>query len=167
MRQPRPAGLIRGSGRADVLDSVPTVEPRVDDARCALHPEREALQPCTRCGNFLCAVCITGHAGHIVCVTCAERAASHGSSRRAVGALVLSVLALGLTAAAGALRQPLGCFSLPLSALGVGLGLVESSAIRAGASPAKGHRLAQLGVSLGVLSVMALLAFAVLAAAGV
>jgi hypothetical protein len=142
------------------------VELRVDDARCALHPEREALQPCTRCGNFVCALCITGHAGRIVCVTCAERAASRGTSRRAVGALALSTLGLGLTVAAGLARQPAGCLALPLSLLGLGLGLVEISAIRAGAAPAEGRRVAQLGASLGAVAVLVALALAALASRG-
>jgi hypothetical protein len=140
-----------------------TVEPRLDDARCALHPGREALQPCTRCGNFLCAVCISSDAGRIVCVTCANRALARGTSRRAVGSLVLSLLAVALMAGAGLARQPLGCLALPLSALGLGLGLVELNAIRAGAAPAEGRRVAQLGVALGLVAVLAALAFTLFA----
>jgi hypothetical protein len=46
-------------------------------ARCAHHPEREAVRTCTRCGNYLCAEC--GSSGSGVCLQCAARlGAGHG-----------------------------------------------------------------------------------------
>lgn len=122
---------------------------------CALHPEREALETCGRCGNYLCAICISSHAGKIVCVTCADRAGAAQPSRRAATSAVLSLLALVLGAAGAVTAQPLACLSLPLGLLGLGFAVVELNAIRAGASSSKGTRGAQLGLSLGVLAVVA------------
>lgn len=122
------------------------------DARCAVHPERDALETCARCGNFMCAVCLSSDAGQLVCTACVQRAAKQGASRRAVGAAGLSGLALVLVVAGLAVRQPVGCFTLPLSALGVGAGAIELAAIRSGAAPEGGLRAARLGVWLGVVA---------------
>jgi len=131
------------------------VPPPPDEARCALHPQREALETCARCGGFVCAACLSSHAGRMVCAACAAHEAGRGTSRRAVGSVVLGVLALGLTVGATLLRQPLGCLALPLSGLGLGLGLVELAAIRSGVSPSSGRRAAGVGIWLAVVALAA------------
>lgn len=119
-----------------------------------MHPEREALETCARCGNFMCALCLSSDAGHLVCAACVQRGVTSGTSRRAVGAAGLSGLALVLVLAGFVLQQPLACFTLPLSALGVGAGVIELGAIRSGAAPAGGLQAARLGVSLGLVAVV-------------
>jgi Yip1 domain len=73
-------------------------------AACAIHPERQALQICTRCGNFACEECLSGSPpGETLCAACVAR---EGVSRlpwddrhelglfraffRSVGAIMLS-----------------------------------------------------------------------------
>lgn len=46
-------------------------------ARCAVHPEREAIYVCGRCGNFICSQCTQlGQLGDIWCAACEEHAPS-------------------------------------------------------------------------------------------
>ena len=45
-------------------------------ARCAHHPEREAVRTCTRCGNYLCAECGSSASG--VCLQCTARLGAAG-----------------------------------------------------------------------------------------
>lgn len=48
--------------------------PGSDEAACATHPERRALQPCARCGAFACLECLRSGADQKpVCFSCAER----------------------------------------------------------------------------------------------
>ncbi|MCP3099048.1 hypothetical protein LZ198_09195 [Myxococcus sp. K15C18031901] len=47
-------------------------EGRPGGAECALHPGRNALRTCKRCGNFMCGTCSEGGA-HWACPTCRER----------------------------------------------------------------------------------------------
>ena len=54
----------------------------LDGARCAVHPDREALGACRRCGNFACQACGTELAKGLVCAACAETVA--GSRYHAV-----------------------------------------------------------------------------------
>ena len=45
-------------------------------ARCAHHPEREAVRTCSRCGNYLCEECGSTASG--VCLQCAARLGAAG-----------------------------------------------------------------------------------------
>ncbi|WP_224248743.1 YIP1 family protein [Hyalangium gracile] len=47
-------------------------------ATCAVHPERQALQICARCGTFACEQCLgDSAAGEPLCSACVERDALH------------------------------------------------------------------------------------------
>jgi hypothetical protein len=60
---------------------------------CAVHEGSPALFTCSRCGAFACSACKTDV--EAVCFACWSRPAERlGSSRRARGAFMLSVLAL-------------------------------------------------------------------------
>jgi hypothetical protein len=48
----------------------------IDGARCALHPEREAVGTCKRCGNFACSDCSAPvYDASTMCITCLKTAA--------------------------------------------------------------------------------------------
>lgn len=47
-------------------------------ARCATHPEREAQRTCVRCGNYMCAGCISV-SGTGMCLPCASRTGTGGT----------------------------------------------------------------------------------------
>lgn len=62
-------------------------------ARCAVHPEAEAVLTCSRCGCFACTACKSESPE--LCATCHRRPAERlHASRRAKLAFALSVLAL-------------------------------------------------------------------------
>jgi hypothetical protein len=72
------------------------------EAACTVHPENEALGPCSRCGNFLCEVCRCKFRDQILCVACVERALQPSEAtpeqarthfRQALLALVLGIAA--------------------------------------------------------------------------
>jgi hypothetical protein len=65
--------------------------------RCALHPEREAIEICSRCGNYACLDCIPGGAPGALCTSCEQ---AKGASRYHVvpvwRMVLISVLTSGL-----------------------------------------------------------------------
>lgn len=140
-----------------------TPSPEAETPRCALHPTREALETCARCGNFLCAACLSADAGRMVCTNCVGRSAGGGATRRAVTASLLSAGALLLSVGTALAGVPLGCLTFPLSMLGMGMGVVELRAIAAGHSPEAGRRFAKLGLWLGLLAIAAGIATSVTA----
>ena len=156
---------VRGVGGAEVLDSAPTVKLVAGDA--ALRSTPSARAPALHALRRLpLRVCISGHAGRIVCVTCSEHPAGRGAlpwrgglrwcerpsarTRRAVGP---------------ASAQRRGAFALPLSLLGPRPGLVEGDALRTPASPAEGRRIAQPWRSPGARRRADLIAWVALAEA--
>lgn len=44
--------------------------PGIDDKRCALHHDREAVAMCLACGRFFCRECITEHENRVLCSQC-------------------------------------------------------------------------------------------------
>ncbi|MGI5864081.1 MAG: YIP1 family protein [Myxococcales bacterium] len=60
------------------LGHKPTVAIALGQARCARHPEVEAIEVCGRCGAFACARCATrNREGQVICAACAERIHPH------------------------------------------------------------------------------------------
>ncbi|MBI4576691.1 MAG: YIP1 family protein [Planctomycetes bacterium] len=51
----------------------PAGRPVPEGARCALHPEAEAVASCDRCGGFACADCACEMGGRLLCPACRER----------------------------------------------------------------------------------------------
>lgn len=121
-------------------------------ATCAEHG-REALGPCGRCGNFVCASCGTTYGHQVLCAACLERVGySAPHSPRSVVAVVL-----GLLSVAGL---------LPLGVVALLLGYAELRDIRNGSRPGGGRWFAQAAVLFGwISSVMLCLAIAALTAA--
>ena len=72
---------------------------KADEARCAVHADNVAVGTCSRCGNFLCALCRTRWRGTRLCIACVERAlesreALPGAARRQwIHSLLATVLA--------------------------------------------------------------------------
>ena len=123
----------------------------LSQARCALHPEAQAVESCSRCGAFVCAPCLEFHLdGGVRCQQCMTRDRTEKPSTRAVVALVFGILGLQ-------------CGLLP-GVVGLVLGTAELSAIEQGEAPAAGRSLARGGQILGGVSA-ALLALVVLGVA--
>jgi hypothetical protein len=143
-----------------------------DDTVCALHAGNGAVGTCSRCGNFICAVCRTTWHESTVCPACLERAMESGeavpSEKRAnwwqaVLALVLgtggwAVMILGFVVMIIGIQD-----GFSLSALGAGslmfIGSVAFSIVAVGLAAAAirargGHMIvATIGLVLGGLHV--------------
>ncbi|PZR07180.1 MAG: hypothetical protein DI536_28390 [Archangium gephyra] len=105
-------------------------------ARCAKHPDVQAVENCSRCGAFVCPSCLEFHLdGGIRCANCMDRDRTEKPSGRAVAALVFAVLGIQ-------------CGLLP-GIVGLVLGTAELSAIERGEAPAAGRSLARGGQIIG------------------
>ena len=51
------------------------------DLRCYHHPEREATSQCDRCGDYLCAECVTEFREQYLCATCLKEVRPRDTSR--------------------------------------------------------------------------------------
>jgi len=80
------------------------------DAMCGKHPLSAAIGACQRCGGPYCALCRTRWREQTVCLTCAEGTLEElqkgprempAQTRRAVGALLLGVMAWAVAVATG------------------------------------------------------------------
>jgi hypothetical protein len=90
---------------------------RADEGTCALHPGREAVGTCGRCGTYFCQVCRTRWRDQVWCIACVERALEERGAiperarshfRQAVSSLVLGGSAWVLLVAV----QVIGAFLL-------------------------------------------------------
>lgn len=112
-------------------------------ARCALHPDLQAVESCSRCGAFVCAGCLEFHLdGGTRCQNCMNRERTEKPSGRAIAALVFAILGVQ-------------CGLLP-GIIGLVLGTAELSAIERGEAPAAGKSLARGGQILGAISAVLL-----------
>jgi hypothetical protein len=50
-------------------------------ARCFVHPQREAAARCPECRNFFCRECVTEHGFRAICAACLGRLARAGAVR--------------------------------------------------------------------------------------
>jgi hypothetical protein len=108
------------------------------NARCAVHPQLNAVDTCARCGSYVCNRCLEIEGADAYCTECFEKVSTkspHGG--RATAAIVCGILALN------------GC--LPLAVVAVILGHMELGAIERGESPASGRNLAKGGMVLGYI----------------
>ena len=120
------------------------------NARCARHPDLQAVENCERCGAFVCADCLQLTPDGNRCVNCYERVTLEKPSSRAVMALVFAVVGIN-------------CCLLP-GIIGLVLGTAELAAIERGEAPAAGKNLARGGQIIGGISA-ALSGLAVIGAA--
>ena len=120
------------------------------NARCARHPDVQAVENCERCGAFVCADCLQLTPDGNRCVNCYERVTLEKPSSRAVMALVFAVVGIN-------------CCLLP-GVVGLVLGTAELAAIERGEAPAAGKNLARGGQIIGGISA-ALSGLAVIGAA--
>lgn len=108
------------------------------NARCARHPDLQAVENCERCGAFVCADCLQLTPDGNRCVNCYERVTLEKPSSRAVMALVFAVVGIN-------------CCLLP-GIIGLVLGTAELAAIERGEAPAAGKNLARGGQIIGGIS---------------
>ncbi|MGA1796781.1 MAG: B-box zinc finger protein [bacterium] len=66
----------------------------VQDTRCLIHPEREAVALCLSCGHYFCRECITEHRGKVLCTVCLAKEAGSGTRRRRLPRLIRAGLAI-------------------------------------------------------------------------
>lgn len=75
---------------------------RPEEPVCALHPNRESVSPCARCGQHVCETCRTRWRGQVLCLACVHRALdtaeatpamAQASRRQTRAALLFSLLA--------------------------------------------------------------------------
>lgn len=112
-------------------------------ACCALHPDVQAVESCSRCGAFVCASCLEYHLdGGARCQGCMNRERTERPSGRAVAALVFAILGIQ-------------CGLLP-GIIGLVLGTAELSAIERGEAPAAGKAIARGGQIIGAISAVLL-----------
>jgi len=117
--------------------------PVPDAAQCARHPDKLAVEVCSRCGAFVCDECLQLGDDEVRCPACWERLMERASTRALV-ALVLAVV---------------GTFYLTLLPGVVGLVLAQQElrAIARGESPESGRTMAKVARVLGALSALGLL----------
>ena len=108
------------------------------NARCARHPDLQAVENCERCGAFVCADCLQLTPDGNRCVNCYERVTLEKPSSRAGMALVFAVVGIN-------------CCLLP-GIIGLVLGTAELAAIERGEAPAAGKNLARGGQIIGGIS---------------
>lgn len=121
------------------------------NARCALHPDHQAVENCERCGAFVCSECVELTPEGVRCQRCYERVTKEKPSTRAVMALVFAIVGIN-------------CCLVP-GIVGLVLGTAELEAIERGEAPAAGRNLARGGQIVGgvsaVLTALALIGGAV------
>ncbi len=110
----------------------------LSNARCAKHPDRQAVENCERCGAFVCAECLELTPEGNRCNNCYERVTKEKPSTRAISALVFAIVGLN-------------CCLLP-GVIGLVLGTAELAAIERGEAPAAGRNLARGGQIVGGIS---------------
>ena len=110
----------------------------LSNARCALHPDLQAVENCERCGAFVCANCLELTPEGNRCQSCYQRVTKEKPSSRAVMALVFAVVGIN-------------CCLLP-GVIGLVLGTAELAAIERGEAPAAGKNLARGGQIVGGIS---------------
>ena len=60
----------------------------LSEARCFLHPQREAVARCPDCRRYFCRECVTEHAGRVLCTDClASRTQPETGRERIYGGL--------------------------------------------------------------------------------
>lgn len=79
-------------------------------AACGAHPDRAAVDLCSRCGAFVCLECVTSVAATVLCRPCAGRV------REAPDELPAPVVRALVLTAGGLLFPPLGFAGVLLSA---------------------------------------------------
>ncbi|MGE3636393.1 MAG: DUF4190 domain-containing protein [Sandaracinaceae bacterium] len=116
-------------------------------ARCAVHPDVEAVDLCSRCGAYTCPECLDYTEAETLCVTCAQRVGKKApASAAATTALVLALL------------SAMGC--APLGPVGAILGHMELARIDRGESLPAGRNLALGAIYVGwiITAIMVLVA---------
>jgi hypothetical protein len=154
---------------------------RPGESVCAVHPGREAVGSCGRCGNYACEVCRTPWRDASLCAACVDRilekrealpAQVRAHKRQAIlavwlgaGAWLLSVLAFvlfGLTASSGNIGAAMAMFLVFLVALPVSscAGVIAVGQAVAALRTRGPHMiLSTIGLVLGALYVGALMGF--------
>jgi len=117
-------------------------------SRCAAHPADQAVDTCSRCGNFLCLGCVLKLDGRVYCGECVKRVATEKQPASKLSSWALGLSGLGLLAACIA---PFAVASL----LGLILGIVVLRQVSQGLVASDGRARAIAAVVAGALGLVA------------
>lgn len=68
---------------------------QLEELRCILHANREAVAKCPSCSRFYCRECVVEHGGKMLCKSCLDQASAETEAKRSsLGGWLLSGLSI-------------------------------------------------------------------------
>ncbi len=144
----------RRQARLDALDA-PVPEPASESKPpCVSHPENASVAACSRCGDFICEVCLIRVEGTELCPRCFEHRVDHAELLSLQRRFRLPSMALGIGIASILCGVVVSYFTIFLGLFAAGVGVKALMDIRR--RPALGGKgRAVAGIVLGLIAAIA------------